>query len=134
MLLADTGYPLVSETYCVRQDTIDNKRDLLKAFLRAEIKGWKASIADPALGARLAAETYGKGLGLTTKEQTLESADESKLLVSAGTKKNGLFTITPELVEENIKTLKYGGLDITAAKLFDLSIIEEIYKENPSLV
>jgi ABC-type nitrate/sulfonate/bicarbonate transport system substrate-binding protein len=134
MLLADTGYPLVSETYCVRQDTIDSKRDLLKAFLRAEIKGWKASIADPALGARLAAETYGKGLGLTTKEQTLESADESKLLVSAGTKKNGLFTITPELVEENIKTLKYGGLDITAAKLFDLSIIEEIYKENPSLI
>ncbi|WP_420310419.1 ABC transporter substrate-binding protein [Streptomyces sp. YS-B37] len=134
MLLADTGYPLVSETYIVRQDTIDNKRDLLKAFLRAEIKGWKASIADPALGARLAAETYGKGLGLTTAEQTLESKDQNDLLVTADTKKNGLFTITPELIEENLKTLKYGGLDITAAKLFDLSIIEEIYKENPSLI
>lgn len=134
MLLADTGYPLVSETYCVRQDTIDNQRDMLKAFLRAEIKGWKANIADPALGAKLAAETYGKGLGLTTAEQTLESTDESKLMVSADTKKNGLFTVTPELVEENLKTLKYGGLDITAAKLFDLSIIEEIYKENPSLI
>ncbi|WP_262063854.1 ABC transporter substrate-binding protein [Streptomyces sp. STR69] len=134
MLLADTGYPLVSETYIVRQDTIDKQRDLLKAFLRAEIKGWKASVADPALGAKLAAETYGKGLGLTTKEQTLESADQNKLIVSADTKKNGLFTITPELIEENIKTLKYGGLDITAAKLFDLSIIEEIYKENPSLI
>ncbi|KOV86633.1 ABC transporter substrate-binding protein [Streptomyces sp. NRRL WC-3618] len=134
MLLADTGYPLVSETYCVRQDTIDKHRDLLKAFLRAEIKGWKASIADPALGAKLAAETYGKGLGLTTEEQTLEAADENKLLVTADTKKNGLFTITPELVEENIKTLKYGGLDITADKLFDLSIIEEVYKENPSLI
>jgi ABC-type nitrate/sulfonate/bicarbonate transport system substrate-binding protein len=134
MLLADTGYPLVSETYCVRQDTIDKQRDLLKAFLRAEIKGWKANIADPALGAKLAAETYGKGLGLTTKEQTLESKDESALMVSADTKKNGLFTITPELVEENLKTLKYGGLDLTAAKLFDLSILEEVYKEDPSLI
>ncbi|WP_079054247.1 ABC transporter substrate-binding protein [Streptomyces graminilatus] len=134
MLLADTGYPLVSEVYIVRQDTIDNQRDLLKAFLRAEIKGWKANIADPALGAKLAAETYGKELGLTTKEQTLESADESKLMVSDGTKKSGLFTMTPELVEENIKTLKFGGLDLTAAKLFDLSIIDEIYKENPALI
>ncbi|MEU6227035.1 ABC transporter substrate-binding protein [Streptomyces sp. NPDC047042] len=134
MLLADTGYPLVSETYCVRQETIDNQRDLLKAFLRAEIKGWKANIADPALGAKLAAETYGKGLGLTTEEQTLESKDESKLMVSADTKKSGLFTVTPELIEENIKTLKYGGLDLTADKLFDLSIIEEVYKEDPSLI
>ncbi|MFI1047386.1 ABC transporter substrate-binding protein [Streptomyces griseoruber] len=134
MLLADTGYPLVSETYCVRQDTIDKQRDLLKAFLRAEIKGWKANIADPALGAKLAAETYGKGLGLTTEEQTLESKDESELMVSADTKKNGLFTVTQALIDENIKTLKYGGLDITAAKLFDLSILEEVYKENPSLI
>ncbi|MEU6200277.1 ABC transporter substrate-binding protein [Streptomyces sp. NPDC047061] len=134
MLLADTGYPLVSETYCVRQDTIDNQRDLLKAFLRAEIKGWKANIADPALGAKLAAETYGKGLGLTTKEQTLESKDESELMVSADTKKNGLFTVTQTLIDENIKTLKYGGLDITATKLFDLSILEEVYKEDASLV
>jgi ABC-type nitrate/sulfonate/bicarbonate transport system substrate-binding protein len=134
MLLADTGYPLVSETYCVRQETIDEQRDLLKAFLRAEIKGWKANIADPGLGAKLAAETYGKGLGLTTEEQTLESTDESKLMVSADTKKNGLFTVTPELIEENLKTLKYGGLDITADKLFDLSILEEVYKEDPSLV
>jgi ABC-type nitrate/sulfonate/bicarbonate transport system substrate-binding protein len=134
MLLADTGYPLVSETYCVRQDTIDKQRDLLKAFLRAEIKGWKASIADPALGARLAAETYGKGLGLTTAEQTLESKDQNDLLVTADTKKNGLFTVTQTLIEENIKTLKYGGVEMTAAKLFDLSLLDEVYKEDPTLI
>jgi ABC-type nitrate/sulfonate/bicarbonate transport system substrate-binding protein len=134
MLLADAGYPLVSETYIVRQDTIDKQRDLLKAFLRAEIKGWKASIADPGLGAKLAAETYGKGLGLTTKEQTLESKDQNSLLQSADTKKNGLFTVTDKLIEENITTLKVGGLDITADKLFDLSLLEEVYKEDPSLI
>ncbi|MGW1028716.1 ABC transporter substrate-binding protein [Streptomyces sp. NPDC002577] len=133
-LLADAGYPLVSETYMVRQDTIDKQRDLLKAFLRAEIRGWKDSLADPALGAKLAAETYGKGLGLTTKEQTLESKDENKLILTADTKKNGLFTVTQKLIEENIQTLKYGGVDLTAEKLFDFSLLEEVYKEDPSLI
>ncbi|MCW2873817.1 ABC transporter substrate-binding protein [Actinacidiphila oryziradicis] len=133
-LLADAGYPLVSETYLVRQDTIDKERELLKAFLRAEIKGWKASIADPALGAKLAAETYGKGLGLTAQEQTLESKDQNALILTADTKKNGLFTVTQKLIDENIQTLKYGGLDITAEKLFDFSLLAEVYKEDPSLI
>lgn len=134
MLLADTGYPLVSETYCVRQDTIDKQPELVKAFLRAEIKGWTASVADPAVGAKLAAETYGKGLGLTTAEQTLESKDQNELISTADTKKNGLFTVTDELIEENIKTLKFGGLTMTADKLFDFSLLEEVYKDDPSLI
>src|SRR5262249_20226796 len=122
-LLADFGYPLVSETYMVRQDTIDNNRDLLKAFLTAEIKGWTDNLANPGLGADLAANTYGKGLGLTAAEQTLEAATENTLILNADTKKNGLFTITDTLIEENIKTLSAGGLALTADKLFDLSIL-----------
>ena len=133
-LLADNGYPLVSETYMVRTDTLEKDRDLLKAFFRAEIKGWKDSLADPTLGAKLAANTYGKGLGLSAAEQTLESKSQNELLLTADTKKNGLFTITPELIDENIKTLKFGGVDLTADKLFDLSLLDEVYKENPELI
>jgi ABC-type nitrate/sulfonate/bicarbonate transport system substrate-binding protein len=133
-LLADFGYPLVSETYMVRQDTIDSKRDVLKAFLKAEIKGWTDNLADPAVGAGLAANTYGKGLGLTAAEQTLESTTENTLILNADTKKNGLFTITDELVAENIKTLGTGGLSLTAEKLFDLSLLKEIYQESPELI
>jgi ABC-type nitrate/sulfonate/bicarbonate transport system substrate-binding protein len=133
-LLADFGYPLVSETYMVRQDTIDTKRDLLKAFLRAEIKGWTDNLADPTLGAGLAANTYGKGLGLTAAEQALESATENTLILNADTKKNGLFTITDELVAENVKTLATGGLSLTADKLFDLSLLKEVYQESPDLI
>ena len=59
----------------VRQDTIDKERDLLKAFLRAEIKGWTDIVKDPAAGADLAANIYGQDLGLTAAEQTLESED-----------------------------------------------------------
>jgi ABC-type nitrate/sulfonate/bicarbonate transport system substrate-binding protein len=133
-LLADFGYPLVSETYMVRQDTIDTKRDLLKAFLYAENLGWTDNLKDPKLGAELAANTYGKGLGLTAEEQTLESQTENTLILTADTKKNGLFTVTDTLIQENIKTLNDGGLALTADKLFDLSLLKEVYQEHPELI
>jgi ABC-type nitrate/sulfonate/bicarbonate transport system substrate-binding protein len=133
-LLADYNYPLVSEVYVVRAADITANRDKIKAMLRAEIKGWKDNIADPGSGAALAVNTYGKGLGLEVAEQTLESAAENKLIQSDDTAKNGLFTVTPELIAENIKTLGIGGSTVTADQLFDMSIIDEIYKDDPSLI
>jgi ABC-type nitrate/sulfonate/bicarbonate transport system substrate-binding protein len=133
-LLADYNYPLVSEVYVVRTADITANRAKIKAMLLAEIKGWKDNIANPAEGAMLAVNTYGKGLGLTVAEQTLESAAEGKLIVSDDTAKNGLFTITPELLAANIKTLGIAGVNVTADQLFDLSIIDEIYKDDPSLI
>lgn len=134
MLLADHGYPLVSETYMTTTDLISKNPDLIKAFLTAEIKGWKDNLADPGLGAALAATKYGKGLGLTTKEQTLESKSENALILTADTKKNGIFTVTDALVAENIKTLGIGGLKLTADQLFDFSLLEAVYKDDPSLI
>jgi ABC-type nitrate/sulfonate/bicarbonate transport system substrate-binding protein len=133
-LLADQGYPLVSETYFTTTQTISSKPDVVKAFLTAEIKGWKDNIADPALGAQLTVDVYGKGLGLTIPEQTLESKSESELILTPDTQTNGLFTVTPALIEANLKTLAIGGLKLTADQLFDLSILKGIYKDNPSLV
>ncbi|GAB2834680.1 ABC transporter substrate-binding protein [Actinocorallia aurea] len=134
MMFADQNYPLVSEVYVVADKTIAERRDTLKAFIRAQAKGWKENFKDPSLGAKLAVEKYGKDLGLDLEEQILESKDENNLINTEDTKKNGLFTITPELIEQNIATLKFAGLDITADKLFDMSIVEEVYKEDPSLV
>jgi ABC-type nitrate/sulfonate/bicarbonate transport system substrate-binding protein len=133
-LLADQGYPLVSETYFTTTQTISSKPDVVKAFLTAEIKGWKDNIADPALGAQLTVDVYGKGLGLTIPEQTLESKSESELILTPDTQQNGLFTVTPALIEANLKTLAIGALKLTADQLFDLSILEGIYKDNPSLI
>jgi ABC-type nitrate/sulfonate/bicarbonate transport system substrate-binding protein len=133
-LLADEGYPLVSETYFTTTQTISSHPDVVKAFLIAEIKGWKHNIADPGLGASLTVNTYGKGLGLTVPEQTLESATENSLILTPDTKTNGLFTVTPALIDANLKTLATGGLKLTAGQLFDLSIIEGIYKDHPELI
>jgi ABC-type nitrate/sulfonate/bicarbonate transport system substrate-binding protein len=133
-LLADEGYPLVSETYFATAQLISSKPDVVTGFLMAEIKGWKDNIANPKLGAQLTVDVYGKGLGLTVPEQTLESATESTLILTPDTKKNGLFTVNPALIEENLKTLATGGLKLTADQLFDFSLLEAIYKEHPELI
>ncbi|GAA2722177.1 ABC transporter substrate-binding protein [Actinocorallia aurantiaca] len=133
-LFADENYPLVSEVFVVADKTIKERRPALKAFLRAEAKGWRDSLKDPEAGAKLAVEKYGKDLGLDLEEQILSSKDQNELLLTADTKKNGLFSITPELVAKNIETLKFAGLEVTAEQLFDMSLLEEVYKEDPSLV
>jgi ABC-type nitrate/sulfonate/bicarbonate transport system substrate-binding protein len=132
-LIADFGYPLVSETMVVKTESITNEREKVKAFLKAEIMGWRDSLADPVLGATLTVEKYGSDLGLTVEEQTLESEAQNELLLTDDTKANGLFTLTPTLLEEQIATLASAGIEVTAEQLFDMSLIEEVYAENPDL-
>jgi len=133
MLLNDHGYPMVSETYVVKKSSLTSDRDKLKAALTGDIKGWTDSVADPKLGATLAATKYGKDLKLDEAEQTLESTAQNTVVSTADTKANGLFTITDELIEETIKTLALGGVTIPREQLFDLSLLKETYTENPSL-
>ncbi|WP_432493825.1 ABC transporter substrate-binding protein [Kineococcus gypseus] len=131
---ADTGLPFVAETFTVLQSTIDERRDMLKAFLRAEVRGWNDAVADPAESARLAVEEYGADQGLDLQEQTREAEAQNTLVVSDDTRANGLFTMTDALVEENLGALSAMGVEITAGQLFDLSLLDEVYEEDPDLI
>lgn len=131
---ADNGLPLTSETICVRQETLDKDRDKLKAFLKAEIQGWNDAVADPEGGAKLAVETYGKTYKLKLAGQMEQLKAQNELVVTADTKKNGLFTMTDALVAETIKAVAAVGVTITAEELFDLSLVKEVIAENPSLI
>ncbi len=133
MLMADYGLPLVAETYTVLQETIDKQRDKLKAFLVAEIKGWKDAVAAPDQSAALAVHQFGKDQKLDLAEQTEEATAQNELIVSADTKSNGLFTISDSLIAENIEALGRAGIKIAADKLFDMSLINEIYQQQPAL-
>ena len=104
-LLNDYNYPLVSETFVVQKSDLTAKRDAIKALLKAEIMGWQQSIKDPTLGAQLAVDNYGKGQGLHGVGADARVEVAEPLIVSADTKTNGIFTITPELIAANIKTL-----------------------------
>ncbi|WP_054815523.1 ABC transporter substrate-binding protein [Nocardia arizonensis] len=132
-LFADFGLPLVAETLTVTQATIDKEREKLKAFLLAEIKGWKDAVANPAESARLAVEVYGKDQKLDMVEQTKEAMAQNDLVLSADTTANGLLSMTDRLVEQNIAALRTAKIDIKAEQLFDLSILREVYAENPGL-
>jgi len=132
-LLNDHNYPLVSQIYIVQTDTLTKERDKLKAFLTAEIKGWHGNLKDPARGANLAVTKYGADLGLTEEEQVLESEAQNKLILDDRTKTEGIITITQDQIDESIATLALSGIDITADKLFDMSVLAEVYEENPDL-
>ena len=61
-LLADYKYPLVSETYVVKSDTLDRATATSsRRSCVAEIKGWHDNLKDPALGATLAANEVRQG-------------------------------------------------------------------------
>jgi ABC-type nitrate/sulfonate/bicarbonate transport system substrate-binding protein len=132
-LLSQFNFPLANNNYIATTDALANHRDQVKGMLKAEIRGWKASLANPSLGAKLAVDSYGSDLGLKMDEQVKQSAIQNTLVASADTKKHGLFTMTSELVAENIRLLHLSKVDISAAQLFDLSALQELYAEEPSL-
>jgi ABC-type nitrate/sulfonate/bicarbonate transport system substrate-binding protein len=131
---ADNGMELFTDCFIVTQDSIKNNRDMLKALLKAEIQGWTAAIADPAGSARLAANVYGKDQKLQVREQTQEATIQNGLIATADTKKNGLFTMTDALVGQTIDSLGAMGTKVSASQLVDLSLLTEVYQENPSLI
>jgi len=119
----------------VTDDAIANDREKLKALLVAQIRGWSDAIKNPEASAQFAVDTYGKDLGLSLEKETRQAQIQSTdLVVSAETVANGLFTISPELQKQSVATLAAAGIDVTAAQLFDMTLLDEVYAENPELV
>ena len=132
---ADNGLPFVAETITTTDDMIANNRDALKAFLVAEIKGWTDAVNDPEAGAKLAVDVYGKDLDLNLDNSIAGATVQAEELVTSDeTKANGLFTISDDLQAETVKSLAGAGITLEASDLFDLSLLDEVYAENPDLV
>ncbi|MCU1407518.1 MAG: hypothetical protein JWQ43_3821 [Glaciihabitans sp.] len=135
--LADNGLPFVAETFTASDDAIENDREKLKALLVAEIKGWTYAINNTDEAGKLTVEDakYGADLGLDIVKETRQAEiQRDDLVVSADTEENGLFTISDELQQQSIDTLAAAGVDVTAEQLFDLSLLDEVYEENPELI
>lgn len=134
LVFADHGLPLTAETFTVLQDTIDNDREMLKAFLYAEIKGWTDSVADPEGTAKLVVTKYGADLGLTEASEAEQAAAQNDLIVSDDTKANGIFTLTEEKQKEIVDAIALTGYEITVEELFDLTLLDEVYASFPDLI
>ena len=143
---ADNGVPFVAETYTVTDQYLAENKDLLKAFLTAEIKGWTDVYKEPTDATvdlitkvyNAAASDSPDGMeatfGALDPDKTAQGLEAEKELISTSdTEENGLFTITDELKDQTIASLKAAGWDLKVEDLFDTTIIDEIYKENPDL-
>ncbi|MFZ3453575.1 ABC transporter substrate-binding protein [Arthrobacter sp. 7Tela_A1] len=131
---ADNGLPFIAESFVTTDENIETRRDELKAFLRATLRGWKDAVADPDESARLAVEVYGADLNLDLAKEKMQAEEQnSKLVVTEETEANGLFTISDELIEDNLAILKLAGYDLAKEDVFDLSLLAEVYEENPEL-
>lgn len=128
-LLADYGYKLFTSTYVVENSTLTDsqKRANLVNFMKADIRGWQDAVADPALGAQLTVQKYGKNLGLTESEQQESCVATNQLMVNSVTNQFGLFWMTDQAVSETIHTLKASGITATA-DMFTNEILQEVYQ------
>jgi ABC-type nitrate/sulfonate/bicarbonate transport system substrate-binding protein len=131
--LGDFGYRLVNNNYIVATESIRTQREMVKALLRAEIHGWKASLQSPDLSVRMTVETYGRDLGLTLDDQRAQFAAQRGLMISPQTRTGGLFSMTPADVTRSIELLRASGIEIAAERLFDLSLLDEVYAADRSL-
>jgi NitT/TauT family transport system substrate-binding protein len=122
----DYGITFPRDTLIVAEKTIKENPELIKKFLRATLKGWKDSFADPkgAVDTVMAAAPT-----LDRAQQEFMLAEIKRLMLAGNAAKNGMYWIDPA----SIKTahdffLKYGVIskpvDIAAA--YDSSFLESI--------
>ncbi len=131
---ADNGLPFVAETITVTDEQIADNREMLKAFLVAEIRGWTDALNDPEEGSRLAVEEYGVDLDLNPENSLAGAIAQNELIVSDETEEFGIFTISDALQASTIGSLEGAGIMIEAGDLFDMSLLAEVYEENPDLI
>lgn len=132
-LLADYGFPITGQNQIVKRSFLEKNRAAVKAALLGDIKGWRDSVADPQLPVDLAVDVYGKDQDLDPAKELMQSKDQNTLVLTAETSANGLCTISEALQKQVIDALALVDIPITAEQLFDMSVIEEVYAENPDL-
>ena len=122
----DYGITFPRDTLIVSETTAKEKPDLVKAFLRASLKGWKDAFADP----KGAIDTVMAIAPTLDRAQQEFMLNEVKRLMTAGkATDNGLFWIDPDAVKTaHDFFLKYGviskPLDLAAA--YDSSFLESV--------
>ncbi|MDJ1113962.1 ABC transporter substrate-binding protein [Microbacterium dauci] len=140
---AENGLPYVAETFTVTDQYLAENPDLIKAFLTAEIKGWADTFTEPIDDTvAMVIEHYNESaaagdltFGELDPAKVQAGIEAQALLISTEeTEANGLFTISDELKKQTLASLATSGWELEADQLFDTTIIDEIYAENPDLL
>lgn len=120
-LLYDHGVTLFNDTVVVTEETLASKRKELVAWLRASRKGWAENLADPALYPPQWENTWFAGTGRSIENEVFFNTAQKPLIEAP----NGIFSISEEDIEKNIKALAAVGITGTR-DMFDTTLLAEI--------
>ena len=127
-LLADFGYPPYSEALVVHRDTLDQRADVLKRFVRASAEGWKSYLANPAPGNAL----IRKDNPQMTDELLAychRKLKEYGIVDSGDVKRDGLLTMTDARWRATVDFLKLTRLakpNIDYTKAWNLQVVRAV--------
>jgi ABC-type nitrate/sulfonate/bicarbonate transport system substrate-binding protein len=127
LVMSDYHYSIWADCVVVSEATLADPlaRGKVVRALRAMIRGWQAALDDPARGAHLAVTRFGRQLNLDEKAQALSAEALVPLVLTPETRKNGLFTMSPEGMAANVDALRAVGIDASVGDLFDPSLVAE---------
>ncbi|MGE0877361.1 MAG: ABC transporter substrate-binding protein [Acidimicrobiia bacterium] len=134
MALQDFGFTVFQQLLVVKEESLKTDKDKLVALLRAELKGWQENAKDPAVGAKLTVDTYGKDLGLKLDHETEENRLQIDLQKSETTAKKGLGYMSKEDIDKNLSVLSTMGLTSITASTYTNEILDEVYKDGIDLL
>lgn len=109
---------------------LEENRDKVVDYLRAEIKGWKDTMRDPAAAVKLAVDKYGIDFGLNPEHERRSLELVMPFLESADTAEHGLYWIDTERLAGPIyNALNLAGLENLKdpSEFVDMSLLEEVY-------
>jgi NitT/TauT family transport system substrate-binding protein len=122
----DYGITFPRDTLIVSETTAKEKPDLVKAFLRASLKGWKDAFADP----KGAVDTVmAVAPTLDRAQQEFMLTEVKRLMMAGKAAQNGMFWIDPDAIKTaHDFFLKYGVISkpIDLAVAFDASFIDSV--------
>ncbi|WP_150462182.1 ABC transporter substrate-binding protein [Nesterenkonia ebinurensis] len=133
MYLYDHGLPFAAGSIIATEETIENDREALKALLAGTIRGWHTALEDHDDAATVTVEDWAADQGLDFEHQLLTAERQAPLISDEWTDENGLLTMSDELVADTLQAVSDVGYDVPD-DLFDLSLLEEVYEENPDLI
>lgn len=133
LMFVDAGLPFAGGSIVASEEMIEENREELKAFLEASIRGWHDALEDHEAVAETTVENHAADQNLDFEHQRVTSERQAELITNDWTRENGLFTMSDELIEDTLAAIDAVGYDVPD-DLFDLSLLEEVYEENPDLV
>lgn len=132
---SDANYAQMGDAVVTTTQALKNDRPKIKALMKSVIQGWNAELkAGPQAIADIAMEYGGKANDLDPKLQLSSATVLPSFMLTDSTVKDGIFTISPSLADQAVSSLKAAGISTSSSKLFDLSLLTELYKENPDLI